>query len=111
MQRFLKILVVLILGFSTKSFGQSKALSILRSDSIQTLNGNKILASSIAPSTQKIKFSPFQGSSAPIKPNFYTQNLAFFCRQELKFEQKTGIPLRIRLGSVDYTDKMEGKHK
>ncbi|MBY0536163.1 MAG: hypothetical protein K2P88_09950 [Chitinophagaceae bacterium] len=111
MQRFLKILVVLLIGFSTKSFGQVKPLSILHSDSIQTLSGHKISSSILLASPQKIKISALNGTSSPVKPNFYSQNLAFFCRQELKFERKTGIPLRIRLGSVDYTDKMEGKRK
>jgi hypothetical protein len=33
----------------------------------------------------------------------------FFCRIESRIEQKSGIALRFRLGSLDYTNYLEGK--
>ncbi|MBO9595617.1 MAG: hypothetical protein J7599_22130 [Niabella sp.] len=39
----------------------------------------------------------------------YYNHLGFMCRQELKLEKATKTSLRFRLGSVEYTDQMEGK--
>lgn len=39
----------------------------------------------------------------------YYNHLGFMCRQEVKMEKATKMALRLRLGSVSYTDRMEGK--
>ncbi len=56
--------------------------------------------------------NPFNNS--PIKtvpPTFYYNSIGFFCQKELQIEKALRFPVKLRLGSVAYTDEMEGKGK
>ena len=46
---------------------------------------------------------------ASVSPDAYTRQFGFFCRKELQFEKVTGIPFRFRLGSLAYSNALEGK--
>jgi hypothetical protein len=48
-------------------------------------------------------------SCSVIDADFYSQGFGFFCKKELKFEKATKIPLRFRLGTLQYNDYLEGK--
>ena len=45
-----------------------------------------------------------------IPDDYYGKTLGFFCKKELQLEKVVKIPFRFRLGSVDYVDRLEGKH-
>jgi len=75
--------------FSGKNFAQQKqdTISILKSS---TLKYNVIKISTIT-------------------PDYYSRQLGLVCKKELLIEKKTNIPLRLRLGSLEYVNRLEGK--
>jgi hypothetical protein len=46
-----------------------------------------------------------------LSPAFYVQTMGWSCQQEWKWEKTTKVPLRIRLGSQDQADWLDGKRK
>jgi hypothetical protein len=59
-----------------------------------------ILTNTISKSTYSIQNK--------VAPNYYTTQTGFFCNQERALEKKIKIPLRVRLGSLSYTEQLEG---
>lgn len=61
---------------------------------------------------QKISIAPKFPSNPLLKSipeNYYLHNIGIFCKQEWKFEKATKIPLRIRVGSLQQCNWLEGK--
>ncbi len=48
---------------------------------------------------------------AMIRADFYTQQLGFFCKKEWQLEKTIHLPLRFRLGSLEYCNYLEGKNR
>jgi hypothetical protein len=46
---------------------------------------------------------------SPIPLAYCYQNLAFFCKLEVKWDKVNVAPVRFRLGSVEYANGLEGK--
>ncbi len=57
---------------------------------------------------QRISFVEM-AQSAKLNGDYYVNHLGFFCTKEYKFEKTTRIPLKFRLGSLEYCNYLEGK--
>lgn len=40
---------------------------------------------------------------------YYDQHFGFFCKQEWSWQKQTGIPVKLRLGNYELTQRQEGK--
>ena len=117
-QRASHFLVVLLLIFSTKIFSQQQLPRIAQNsphtldffsaisakDSINQYARQRILIGNGA-----FPVSDNTGLIQILRPGCYTSKLPFFCKKEWQFEKNTSLPLRLRLGSLDYVNKLEGK--
>lgn len=72
---------------------------------------NKVYGLPSIPLSQNFLFA---SATAPVKTlpaDYYYNSIGFFCRKELQVEKTLKVPFKLRLGDVNYTDKMEGKNQ
>ena len=126
-ERFFYLVVVLIFLFYRESSGQQihvdkflknaaterfrHAIFKLEPEILKfskNLSGTSLYPKNIGP----VNLST--GQKIPLRISFLQnkfdiQKLSFFCQKEWQFEKVTSIPLRFRLGSVEYTNYLEQK--
>ncbi|MFT4155264.1 hypothetical protein [Parafilimonas sp.] len=94
------------LAFTVKLLLASSALHA------QDVNGPLKQRISSADSIRHFIFSMKQ-AIAPVQlpGNFYAKQLPFFCSKELQVQKAIGFPVKFRVGTVEYCDKLEGKNR
>ncbi|MFT3826052.1 MAG: hypothetical protein QM731_19175 [Chitinophagaceae bacterium] len=115
MQRFCKIIVVftLLIGNQSVQGQQLPATTVagLFKKPVSKLSFNSLQKQDSTPGIIKPSPSgtnPFFSTSA-ISSDYYVHHIGFFCVKELQVEKAIRVPLRVRLGSLDYVNKLEGK--
>lgn len=126
-KRIFYLVVVLIFMFSRESSGQqlpvenflkSSATGHFRRSVLQEYPGilkfSKNSEDSFSGQTGKKQVNSAKSGTASFKmypgqSYLYAQSQSFFCRKEWQLEKAMSIPLRLRLGSLEYTNYLEKK--
>jgi hypothetical protein len=104
----------LLLPLSANAQISGKSIPELRCEALPVLQLSKTPffqhANTPFPQYAHFKSSFFlQKTAVPIIYSY--QNLAFFCKLEVQLEKAVKLPVKFRLGDVEYVDWLEGKRK
>jgi hypothetical protein len=92
----------------------SKSQQILSPFNLETLPVDRLHNASTPPLSRIKSVTLIRCEKLPVKTipaSYYNSTTGFFCQKELQLEKAVRFPVKIRLGSVSYTDRMEGKKR
>lgn len=96
------IVNVILMLFYQNTFAQKNTLPLQKNDFSRPYFIN-----------QPILLSGSQLTGFPMRlaPNQTFSNWSIFCEAEYRFEKRTGLPFRFRIGSLEYVNRLEGKER
>jgi len=102
-------LVLFLLMFSNKGFSQRKTLNIWNMNSDSTHSVNKYPGFIFNTGKMLEKNSKNLVLNGFCSPETYKKGIGFFCQKELELDKLTPLPIRFRLGSLEYVNWLERK--
>ena len=108
-QRVNFFLVVFLLMFSGGGFAQKKPVLALPGTIICKYPTPYTKRVSVNNITHINGITPITLITQPVPANYYNQFLGLFCRKEWQLEKAVSLPLRFRLGSLEYVNWLEQK--
>lgn len=113
-QRLIFFLVVLLLIFQGRILGQNKIITQVPAGILSIPKTPTVFKSKFSPRIV-IGFEDCTGNKSVFRlvniptASCYPNSLGIICKTELKLDKITRIPIRFRLGSLDYVNWMEQK--
>lgn len=109
----MKLVVLIIVGYSVMLQAQTLATYTLLPKADLQLNVTLPTFSSLTTIEKETPIRSIKeellGKKWDRNYAYQYDNLAFFCKIEVKLEKQTKLPIKFRLGEVNYTERLEGK--
>ncbi len=100
--------LILFVCFCSKGQSNFTALSSVKQETVA--DTTKKVQIVFMPFINQYHLNGISNSALKTVPStYYFNSLGFFCRKELQIERTLKFPVKFRLGSVSYTDHLEGK--
>ncbi|TWW02349.1 hypothetical protein [Chitinophaga pinensis] len=115
MRRIATIAGLLLIVCLTQVSGQTKLIvgplyPLTKSSKWMAESKKEVTTPVYFSSFQVPQYRPDQHVKSPLKPNdYYDQHFGFFCKKEWNWEKQTQLPVKLRLGTYQEAQRIEGK--